>query len=91
MTDPTTANLFRIFGTVGPGQCTLVLDEAEKIDKDKDMMSILKSGYQYGKKVQRTNSYVKQEHFHIFGLKIMLAERTPVLSKDQLTSPFYLI
>ena len=31
MTDPTTANIFRIFGTVEVGQCTLVLDEAERV------------------------------------------------------------
>jgi hypothetical protein len=78
MTDPTTANVFRIFGTVESGQCTLVLDEAEKIDQDKDMMSILKSGYENGKKVQRINPFTnKIDHYHVFGLKIMLAERSP--------------
>jgi hypothetical protein len=77
MTDPTTANLFRIFGNIEAGQCTLVLDEAEKIDQDRDMMGILKTGYENGKRVQRTNPGGKQEHFHTYGLKIMLAERTP--------------
>jgi hypothetical protein len=77
MTDPTTANLFRIFGIVEAGQCTLVLDEAEKIDQDKEMMSILKTGYENGKRVQRINQFGKQEHFHTFGLKILIAERTP--------------
>jgi hypothetical protein len=81
MTDPTTANIFRIFGTIEPGQCTLVLDEAEKIDEDKEMMSILKTGYEFGKRVQRINPMGKQEHFHTFGLKILLAERTPNPSK----------
>ncbi len=37
MTDPTTANIFRVFGTIDSGQCTLVLDGAERIDRDKDM------------------------------------------------------
>lgn len=78
MTDPTTANVFRIFGTVEAGQCTLVLDEAEKIDQDKDMMSILKTGYENGKKVQRINPFTnKPDHYHTFGLKMMLAERSP--------------
>jgi hypothetical protein len=78
MTDPTVANVFRIFGTLEPGQCTLVLDEAEKIDKDTTMMSILKTGYENGKKVQRINPFTnEQDHFHTFGLKLMLAERTP--------------
>jgi hypothetical protein len=77
MTDPTTANLFRIFGNVEAGQCTLVLDEAEKIDQDREMMSILKNGYEHGKRVQRVNQDGKQEHFHTFGLKILSAERSP--------------
>ncbi|MER5174413.1 MAG: bifunctional DNA primase/polymerase [Candidatus Nitrosocosmicus sp.] len=77
MTDPTTANIFRIFGTIEAGQCTLVLDEAEKIDQDRDMMSILKNGYENGKRVQRVNQFGKQEHFHTFGLKMLSAERAP--------------
>ncbi len=77
MTDPTTANIFRIFGTIESGQCILVLDEAEKIDQEREMMSILKTGYENGKKVQRISHLGKQEHFHTFGLKLMLAERTP--------------
>ncbi|HEX5186698.1 MAG TPA: hypothetical protein VFV86_07390 [Nitrososphaeraceae archaeon] len=77
MTDPTVANIFRIFGTLESGQCTLVLDEAEKIDTDNNMMSILKNGYENGKKVQRINQFGKQEHFHTFGLKLMAAERVP--------------
>lgn len=81
MTDPTTANIFRIFGMIEAGQCSLILDEAEKIDQDKDMMSILKTGYERNKKVQRINPFGKQEHFHTFGLKVMLAERSP--------NPFY--
>jgi hypothetical protein len=77
MTDPTTANVYRIFGNIETGQCTLVLDEAEKIDSN-EIMSILKSGYERGKIITRTNNQTgKQEHFHAFGLKIMLAERTP--------------
>jgi hypothetical protein len=81
MTDPTTANVYRIFGNIEAGQCTLVLDEAEKIDSN-EIMSILKSGYERGKVITRTNNQTgKQEHFHAFGIKIMLAERTPHPSK----------
>lgn len=82
MTDPTSANIFRIFGTIEAGQCTLVLDEAEKIDQYQDMRSILKNGYQNGKKIQRINmNSNQQEHYHTFGLKIMLSERSPNPSK----------
>jgi hypothetical protein len=77
MTDPTTANIFRIFGTIESGQCILVLDEAEKIDQEKEMMGVMKNGYENGKKVQRINPFGKQEHFQTYGVKIMLAERSP--------------
>lgn len=45
MTDPSAANVFRIFGNLEPGQCTLVLDEAEKIDTSFEMMTAPKNGY----------------------------------------------
>jgi hypothetical protein len=77
MTDPTSANIFRVLGTLEAGQCTLVLDEADKIDKDSMMMSILKTGFENGKKVQRINQFGIQEHFHTFSIKIMLSERAP--------------
>ena len=50
MTSPTAPNVFRTLGTIEPGQCTLVLDEADKIDESVDMMNILKAGYDYNKK-----------------------------------------
>ena len=33
MTDPSAPNLFRLLGFVEPVQCTMVLEEADKIDK----------------------------------------------------------
>lgn len=46
------------------------------------MMGILKTGYQNGKTVQRVNfNSNKQEHYHTFGTKVMLAERSPNPSK----------
>jgi hypothetical protein len=42
MTDPTAANFFRVLGTLEPGQCTVVADEAEKIDQSAEIMSTLK-------------------------------------------------
>ena len=32
MTDPSAANIFRCLGTIESGQCTIILDEADKID-----------------------------------------------------------
>jgi hypothetical protein len=56
-----------------------------------EMMSILKTGYANGKKVPRVNLNTnKQEHFHTFGLKVMLAERSlnPIVAKGVLDSTF---
>ena len=45
MTDPTAPNLFRLLGPIEPGQCTMILEEAERIDKSPELMAILKTGY----------------------------------------------
>jgi hypothetical protein len=56
-TSPSAANIFRILGTIEPGQCTMVLDESDNnIDESPDMMAILKTGYDYLKKVPKTNT-----------------------------------
>jgi hypothetical protein len=78
MTDPTAANLFRVLGTIEPGQCTIIADEAEKIDKSAEIMSILKTGYHIKGKVVRTNlNTFKSEFFNAYCFKIYIAERSP--------------
>ena len=78
MTDPTAANLFRVLGMIEPGQCTIVADEAEKIDKSPEIMSTQKTGYHIRGKVARTNSNTwKQEFFYTYCLKMIIAERSP--------------
>ncbi|HXS59285.1 MAG TPA: hypothetical protein VN703_00535 [Candidatus Sulfopaludibacter sp.] len=55
------------------------------------MMSILKTGYENGKKVPRVNLNTnKQELFHTFGLKVILAERNlnPTVAKGVLNRTF---
>ena len=77
MTSPTAPNVFRTLGTIEPGQCTLVLDEADKIDESVDMMNILKAGYDYGKRVPKTNTNAwKVEWFFAYCLKIIIAEKS---------------
>jgi hypothetical protein len=62
---------------VEPGQCTLILDESDMIDENPDMMSILKTGYDYLKRVPKTNTNSwKQEFFFTYCLKIIIAERS---------------
>jgi hypothetical protein len=77
MTSPTAPNVFRTLGTIEPGQCTLVLDEADKIDESVDMMNILKAGYDYNKRVAKTNTNAwKVEWFYAYCLKIIIAEKS---------------
>src|SRR3989442_669270 len=48
-----------------------------KKDESHDMMSILKTGYDYLKKVPKTNTNTwKQEFFFTYGLKIIIGERS---------------
>jgi hypothetical protein len=77
MTDPTAPNLFRLLGIVEPAQCTMILEEAERIDKSEDLMSILKTGYSFNGRVPRINTNAnKQEFFFSFCLKIIVSERS---------------
>src|SRR5439155_24114633 len=78
MTDPTAANFFRVLGTLEPGQCTVVADEAEKIDQSAEIMSTLKTGYHIKGKVARVNMNTgRQEFFYTYCLKMIIAERSP--------------
>ncbi len=78
MTDPTAANFFRVLGTLEPGQCTVVADEAEKIDQSAEIMSTLKTGYHIKGKVARVNMNTgRQEFFYTYCFKMIIAERSP--------------
>lgn len=77
-TNPTPAILYRLLGNIEPGQCTMILEEAEKIDQVYEIMAILKTGYTRDGKVDRTNPVtLKPEFFHSFCFKIIVAERSP--------------
>ena len=77
MTDPSAANIFRCLGTIEPGQCTIILDEADKIDKSPEMMAILKTGYQLNGKVPKINTNIlRQEFFCTYGFKLIIAEKS---------------
>jgi hypothetical protein len=78
MTSPSAPNIFRVLGTIEPGQCTLVLDEADKVDDDVDIMNILKTGYDYNKRVPKTNTNTwKLEFFWTYCFKIIIGEKSP--------------
>ena len=77
MTDPSAPNLFRLLGFVEPVQCTIVLEEADKIDKITELMAVLKTGYSYYGSVPKINPYtLKQESFFSYCPKIIVSERS---------------
>ncbi len=77
-TDPTPANIFRSLGSIEAGQITLILDEAERIDQSTEMMSILKTGYDFKKQVSRINQFSgKPEKFYTYCSKMIIGERPP--------------
>jgi hypothetical protein len=72
---PSAANLFRVLGVLEAGQCTLVLDESERISDDPDIMAILRPGYDYTEKVLKVNTNsLSQEWFFTYCLKIIIGE-----------------
>jgi hypothetical protein len=78
MTSPTAPNIFRMLGMIEPGQCVLILDEADRIDESVDMMNILKSGNDFTKRVQKTNTNSwKQEYFYTYCLKVIIGKKSP--------------
>jgi hypothetical protein len=78
MTDPSAPNLFRVLGTIEAGQCTIVADEAEKLDKLPEIMSVLKTGYQIKGRVSRVNrNNDTQQFFYTYCFKIIIAEKSP--------------
>lgn len=77
MTNPSAANLFRVLGTIEAGQCTIIAEEADKIDKNPEILSILKTGYHIMGKVAKVNMNIqKQEFFWTYGYKIIISERS---------------
>jgi hypothetical protein len=82
LTDPSAANYTRILGTIEPGQCVFVCDEAEAIDKSIDIMNILKTGYDIRGRVSKINlTTYRPEYFYAYCLKVIIAERSPTYGK----------
>ena len=72
------ANYYRVLGSVEPGQCTIIEDEADHIDQDPDKMRILKSGYEYNAKIPKINMNSreqKQTWYCAYCFKMRIAEK----------------
>ncbi|HSF49410.1 MAG TPA: hypothetical protein VLA74_01510, partial [Nitrososphaeraceae archaeon] len=77
MTDPTAPNLFRLIGSIEPAQCTIVLEEADRIDKSPELMAILKTGSSRNGRVPKINpNTFKQEFYFSYCQKVIISERS---------------
>jgi hypothetical protein len=77
MNDPSGANLFRVLGTLEPGQCTIVCDEAERIGDSPDIMNIIKCGSSRDEKITKTNTNTwRQEWYCPYCYKLILTEKS---------------
>jgi hypothetical protein len=78
-TDMTAANIYQFLGSGEEGQGTLCEDEADRIDEDRQKMSIYKNGYITGFPVARTDTSFgrKQQRYNTFCFKAFAAERFP--------------
>jgi hypothetical protein len=78
MTSPSASNIFRSLTVVEPGQCTLVLDESDKISEDIDILNTLKTGYDRNRRIPKTNTNNwKLEFFWTYCLKVIIGEKSP--------------
>jgi hypothetical protein len=80
LTNPNAANINRILGCIEVGQCTIVSDETGPIDKNTDLMAILKTGYAPNCRTSKVNDYSRApEFFYTYCFKIIISERMPNL------------
>lgn len=78
MTNPSSAQIVRLFGNVEPGQYTLIVDEADNIDKDSDLMPMIKEGYRFGATAQKVNDFTRKlDYYYPYSMKFWAAEHAP--------------
>jgi hypothetical protein len=73
------ANYIRILGSVEPGQCVIIEDEADSISEDPDKVRILKAGYEYEMRIPKTNMNTRNQEtnwFYPFCYKMALGEKS---------------
>jgi hypothetical protein len=76
--DPSAPNILRTLGKIEAGQCTLIIDEADKLAMSGELMTTIKTGYEKKGKTPKINQYTnKPEYFHSFCFKLISAERIP--------------
>lgn len=73
------ANYIRILGSVEPGQCVIIVDEADSISEDPDKVRMLKAGYEFEMRIPKTNMNTKSQEtnwFYPFCYKMALGEKS---------------
>jgi hypothetical protein len=76
LTDPNAANILRILGCIEPGQCTIIADEAFGLDKNPELLAVLKTGYQLRGKTSKINDYTRNpEFFSTYCFKIIISDK----------------
>ena len=67
LTSPNAANINRILGCIEVGQCTIISDETGALNKNEDLMSLLKNGYDTKGKTSKIDDFSREpEFFHAF-------------------------
>jgi hypothetical protein len=80
LTNPNAANINRILGCIEVGQCTIVSDETGPIDKNVELMALLKTGYSPTGRTSKVNDYSRvPEFYYTYCFKIIISERMPNL------------
>jgi hypothetical protein len=80
LTSPNAANINRILGCIEVGQCTIISDETGALDKNEDLMSLLKNGYDSKGKTSKINDFSREpEFFYAYCFKMIISERMPNL------------
>jgi len=82
VTNATEAFWYRVVGCIEYGQVTMVIEEIDKLDEKSNEMNMLKVSYQPNAKVPRMNNdNDKMDFYFPYGIKILIAERSPNESK----------
>jgi hypothetical protein len=63
LTSPNAANINRMLGCIEVGQCTIISDETGALNKNEDLMSLLKNGYDSKGKTSKINDFSREPEF----------------------------
>jgi hypothetical protein len=78
ITDPRSPAIYDVLGTIEKGQCSIGIDEANKLDENADLMNLLKAGTKSTARIVRvldaSTSQRKRERYFAYSMKVVCAE-----------------